>query len=314
MKRLLSCLLLFLTFSCGEQEIPFEEIFIEIADRETLTEVNNIRAYLDVEQIGGSLDSGFVFKLELMDSQSPQFLHVSNEQLVCAFLNEQMMYGSTAANNCAGWAYFYRYLYQGSRDGNYRLHVTISGEIKKKFNNDIFKGEPFILENIDKIPSCPITFETKDINTSLENNFWRLQGFLNERGDIQSYPTCEDPEIGIFFYDSLVRGFPIDVPESKTFEVRTEVKILSPQFEAVYSKEDREKIRISLAIHPGWMPPRPSTTQTNNFSRLTVDIKNKYDSLNLILRVDHVIEYSLEKNILELYNPETQVRARFFVP
>jgi hypothetical protein len=71
MKRLLSCLLLFLTFSCGEQEIPFEEIFIEIADRETLTEVNNIRAYLDVEQIGGSLDSGFVFKLELMDSQSP---------------------------------------------------------------------------------------------------------------------------------------------------------------------------------------------------------------------------------------------------
>jgi Ni,Fe-hydrogenase III large subunit len=62
------------------------------------------------------------------------------------------------------------------------------------------------------------------------------------------------------------------------------------------------------------MPPRPATAQTDNYSRLTVDIKNKYDSLNLILRVSDGIEYAINQNTLLLYNPETKIRARFFIP
>jgi hypothetical protein len=315
MKRMLLCSLFFLTFSCGEKEIPSDKMPLDIAieDRETFAEINDLRAYLDVEQLGENLDSGYVFMLELMDSPSPQFLHVGNDQLVCAFLNEQMMFGSTRVTNCAGWGYFYRYLRKGFKGGNYRMHVTISGEIKEKFAGDIFTGEPFLLESITKIPSCPISFEPKDINPSLENNFWRLQGFINENGEIYSYPTCEDPEIGVFFYDSLVSGTPIEDSEAKTFDIRTEVSTTPPQLFAVYSVVNFERIRISLAVNPGWMPPRPATSVTDNFSRLTVDIKNKYDSLNRILRVSNEIEFAITQNILELYNPETQIRARFFM-
>jgi hypothetical protein len=314
MKRILVSFLIFLIFSCNEQENPSNELTsdLEIEDRETQAEINNARAFLDVEKIGESLDSGYVFMLELMDTPSPIFLHINNDEMICNFLNGQLMYGSTLTANCAGWGYFYRYLNGGIKDGNYRMHVNIKGQIKEKFVSDAFSGEPFILENITKIGSCPISIETNEINLSLENNFWQLQAFLDENGEILSYPTCEDPEIGIYFYDSLVQGFPLDVPEAKTFEIHTEVWTRVSQLFNVYSIEEEGKIKISRALNPDYRPPRPATAQTNNFSSLTVDIKNKYDSLHLILRFDHVIDYSLNQNILELYNPETKVKGRFF--
>ncbi|WP_373523177.1 hypothetical protein [Aquiflexum sp.] len=311
MKRLFSYFLFFLIFSCEDKETP---LWVEIEDRETIAEINNVRAFIDVEQIGESLDSGFVFRLELMDSPTLQFLHVGDDRMICSFLNEQMMFGSTRTVNCAGIAYYNRYLGNGFKTGNYRMHVNISGQIKKRNAKDIFTGEPFVLESITKIPTCPISFDIKNINSTLENNFWQLQAFLNENGEILSYPTCEDPEIGVFFYDSLVQGFPIDVPEAKTFEILTEVWTRIPQLFNVYSFDGEGKIKISAAFNPSWMPPRPATAQTTNFSNLTVDIKNKYDSLNLILRSSAVIEYSLNQNVLELNNPETKVRARFFNP
>jgi hypothetical protein len=312
MKRLFIFSFIFLIFSCDDNGIPSDELPKAIEDRETLAEIIDLKAYLDVEQLGESLDSGYVFMLELMESQDPQFLHVSNDQLVCIFLNEQMMYGSTAVTNCAGLGYFYRYLYNGFKGGNYRMHVTISGKIKEKFSSDIFTGEPFLLENIIKISSCPISFETKAINPSLDNNFWRLQGFINENGELYSYPTCEDPEIGIFFYDNLVIGTPLEEPEAKTFDIRTAVETRLPQLFNVYFIEEDGKIKISMAVNPSWMPPRPATSPTDNFPRLTVDIKNKYDSLNLLLKAHDEIDYAITHNILELFNPETQIRARFF--
>jgi hypothetical protein len=303
--------LLFLIFSCEDKETP---LWLEIEDRETITEINNVSAFIDVEQFGESLDSGYVFRLELMDSSTPQFLYVGDDRVICSFLNEQMAFGSTRTVNCAGLVYYYRYLSNGFKKGNYRMHVNISGQIKKRHAKDFFTGEPFIPKSITKIPSCPISFEAKNINLSLENNFWKLQAFLDENGEILSYPTCEDPEIGIYFYDSLVQGFPLDVPEARTFDILTAVKTRLPQIFNVYSTEEEGKIKISSALNSSWMPPRPATAQTTNFSSLTVDIKNKYDSLNLILRSNDIIEYSLNQNILELYNSETKVRAKFFNP
>ena len=313
MKRFFLYSIIFLIYSCDEKEIPIEIESIEIKDRETLSEINEVMAFLDVERIGKDFETSFAFMLEFQDSQGPKYLHVSDEQLICSFLNEQMMYGSLLTSNCAGLGYFYRYLYSGSKSGNYRIHVNIGGKIKEKFSYDLFAGEPFVLENITKIPSCPVTFETRDVSPSLENNFWQLQGFLDEKGDIQSFPTCEDPIIGVFFHGSLIFGDPIDIPGAKSFEIRTEVSILPSLLLSVYSLEEG-KIKISRALNPGWMPPKPPTVSTNNFLNLTVDIKNKYDSLDLILRIPNEIEYSITQNMLLLYNPVTQIRARFFLP
>lgn len=310
---LLSCLIS-LIFSCNEQDLPADEIpsDIEFEERETLAEIHDVRALMDVEKIGESLDSGYVFMLELVDSSSPLFLHIKDDELICDFINREIMYGSNQTTSCAGWGYYYRYLRSGIKNGNYRMHVKIGGKIKEKFAADAFSGEPFILETITKIESCPVSFETNDINPKLENNFWQLEAFLDENRNILSYPTCEDPEIGIYFYDSLIQGNPIDIPEAKTFEILSEVWTVLSQIFKVYSIEEEGKIKISRALNPGYIPPRPATAQTNNFSNLTVDIKNKYDSLHLILRIGDDIEYSLNKNVLELHNPETQIRARFF--
>ena len=304
---------LFLLASCGEKDITPQFEPIEIGDRETLLEIDGEMAFLDVEKIEVDSETKYAFLLELKDNQGPKFLHVSNDQLLCGFLDEQMMFGSSLTSDCAERGYFYRYLLGGFKKGNYRLHVKVSGKLKEKFEYDLFSGEPFVLENITKIPTCPVTFEVKDVSPSLRNNFWQFQGFIDEQGDVVSYPTCEDPEIGIFFYDSLLLGVPLTVPEAKSFEIRTEVSIRPPQLFHVYSFDNR-KIKISMALNPGWMPPRPATAQTDNYSRLTVDIKNKYDSLNLILRVSDGIEFAINQNTLLLYNPETKIRARFFIP
>jgi hypothetical protein len=314
MKRLYVFCFFLLILSCEEKDDPADTEPIDIEDRITLTELNEVGAYLDVEKIGEDYETGFVLMLELMDSSGPKFLHVNDDQLLCGFLNDQMVYGSSLTSNCAGLGYFERYLYGGSKGRNYRMHVTVSGKIKEKFGYDNFTGEPFVLENINKIPSCPIGFEGKNISPSLENNFWILQGFIDENGEILSYPTCEDPQIGIFFYDSLLLGTPIEFPEAKTFEIRTAVSFRLSQLFYVYSIEGEGKIRISLAVNPGWMPPKPPTIPTDNFYRLTVDIKNKYDSLNLILRAPDEIEYAIDRNVLELYNHDTGVRGRFFIP
>ncbi|MFD2202377.1 hypothetical protein [Shivajiella indica] len=314
MKRLCVIFLFLLNFSCDEKEVPKDIEPIAIEDRMTLAELSEVRAFLDVEQIGEDFETGFVFMLELTDDPEPKFLHVSNDELICGFLNDQMVYGTTFSSNCARADYFERYLYGGSKGGNYRMHVTISGKIKEKFDYDLFSGKPFVLENIFKIPSCPIVFEEKEMSPNLENNFWQLHGFIDENGEILSYPTCEDPRIGIYFYDTLLLGTPIEFPEAKTFEVQTAANTRPYQLFSVYSIEGEGRIRISLAVNSGWMPPRPPTIPTDNFYRLTMEIKNKYDSLNLILRAPNEIEYAIDGNVLELYNPGTGVRGRFFIP
>jgi hypothetical protein len=44
----------------------------------------------------------------------------------------------------------------------------------------------------------------------------------------------------------------------------------------------------------------------------TKDLKSKCVGLKLILRDPNEIDYAITHNILELFNPETQIRARFF--
>lgn len=282
----------------------------QIEKRKTLVEINDLRAFLDVEEVGKSLESGYVFKLKPIDNSVPyHVLHVGDDGLICRFLNEQLKYGSSLTENCAGVGYYYRYLNNGIKSGHYRMQVNISGLIKKKLGSDDFTGEPFLLESITKVPSCPISFEIREGEFSLDNKFWQLQAFLDENGDILSFPTCEDPAIGIYFYDSMnLSG--ASSTELKSLEIITEVWIRQ-NFIPVYSTENG-KIKISSFYFQ--IRPLPSTYPTNNISTVTLDIYNKYDSLNLLLKVNQSTEYSLNQNVLELSNPETKVKARFFNP
>jgi len=303
MKRVGIFFILIFLSSCIIDEDPIEK-------RKTLAEINDLRAFLDVEQVGKNFESGYVFKLKPIDNSVPYHVfHVGDDGLICRFLNEQLKYGSSQTENCAGLVYYYGYLNNGIKSGNYRMQVNISGLIKKKIVSDHFTGEPFLLESITKVPSCPISFEIREGELSLENKFWQLQAFLDENGDILSYPTFEDTAIGIYFYDSL-NLFGASGTELKSLEIITEVWIRQ-NFIPVYSTENGKIIISPLAIQ---IRPLPSTYPTDNISTVTLDIYNKYDSLNLLLKVNQSTEYSLNQNVLELYNPETKVKARFFNP
>ncbi|MCL6257867.1 hypothetical protein M3O96_02120 [Aquiflexum sp. TKW24L] len=118
----------------------------QIEKRKTLVEINDLKAFLDVEQVGKSLESGYIFKLKPIDNSVPyHVLHVGDDGLICSFLNEQFKYGSSLTENCAGVVYYYGYLYNGLKSANYRMQVNISGLIKKKLGSNDFNGEPFLL-------------------------------------------------------------------------------------------------------------------------------------------------------------------------
>ena len=293
-----------------QEEIPIS-IPLEIENRKTVKELQDVPAFLDVEEIVTADKTLYFFSLELQNSSQTERLVPGKDNLICGFLNQELMYGMPILENCVLEGYLARYLRSNFWPSNDRLQVTISGEVKEKHPDDKFTGLPFSLNSIQKMKSCPVELRVNQETIPLENHFWRLIGFVDNNGTILSSPACENPQIGIVFHDRLLVGFPIEDPKARSFSINSAVWIRPDQIFLVYTKSSENSLFVTRAVDPSYTPPRPATLWTNNFSNLTKDIFNKYDSLNKIFRYDEEVSFLLNGNTLRLSNPANGINALF---
>jgi hypothetical protein len=310
MKHLIFFCLIVVFVSCSQPD-DFEKIPLEITQRETVADLDAKPAYLDVQVITKDTQATYVFSFEIQGEGSFRQVVPDKNGLICEFLNEQLMYGVSLSEDCAFQDYYSRYLLNGSKSGNFRLHVTVSGKVKKQHPDDLFEGFPMILDKIEKIESCPLTISNKPGEYPLENRFWKLVGFMDQNGKIISSPTCENPGIGIVFHDKLLIGTPLQDPNARSFTIESAVYSRPNQLFLVYGKTSENKLSITMAADPYWMPPRPATAQTNNFGNLTKGIYHKYDSLKQIFKFQEPVDFVISGNKLELHNSANGIRATF---
>lgn len=311
MSKFLFYSLIFCVVGCSPQEeIPIS-IPLEIGNRKTVKELQDVPAFLDVEEVVTADKTIYFFSFELQNSGQTERLIPGKDNLICGFLNEELMYGMPILEDCELEGYLSRYLRSNFWPSNDRLHVTISGEVKERHPDDIFTGLPFSLSGIQKIKSCPVDLQVNQETIPLENHFWRLIGFVDNNGAIISSPTCENPQIGIVFHDRLLLGFPIEDPEARSFSIKSAVWIRPDQIFLVYTKSSENSLFLTRAIDPAWIPPRPATAPRDNFSNLTKDIFNKYDSLSRIFRFNEEISFWLNGNTLRLSNQANGINALF---
>lgn len=296
---------------CSQPDDPVEKIPLEINLRETVAEIENLAAYLDVQTVTKGSETIYIFSFEIQGEGPSEQMVPETDNLICSFLNEQMMYGMSWPEDCAQPGYYNRYLHAGSKSGNFRMHVAISGKVKERHPMDPFSGSPIVLENINKIESCPVEIIDKPGAYTLENRFWTFVGFMDQNGIVISSPTCENPEIGITFHDKLLSGTPIQDPDARTFTIESAAYIRPNQLFLVYRIDSENKLAISMAVDPSWMPPRPATAQTDNFAYLTKGIYNKFDSLRQIFKAMESVDFVISGNKLELHNSSNDIRALF---
>jgi hypothetical protein len=312
MKNRFYLVVIFAFLACSQQEDIGQTVPLEIELRKTLAEIERVPAYLDVEEIANDNETNYIFSFELQDEAKAEILVPGMDSLICKLLTEELMYGMGISDNCALEGYYYRYLYPyPSPIKMDRMHVAISGKVKERHPNDLFTGSPLVLERIEKIESCPVAISDKSGSFSLENRFWNLVGFTDQNGKIISSPTCENPEIGITFYDRLLTGSPIEDPDAKTFRIESAAWIRPSQLFLVYGIESENRLSITRAVDPSWMPPRPATAPSDNFVSLTKDTYNKFDSLRQIFKFTEPVDFMISGNKLELHNPSNGIRALF---
>lgn len=311
MRDLFAFLIFIGIVACTSQEDGAPTIPLEIALRKTTEEIQDIQAFLDVEVLKKEGNELVVFSFEIQGNVQEKRLVPANDLLICSFLNEQLMYGMGISEDCASSGYYYRYLKTKPNSTFHRLHVTISGQVKERHPSDLFTGMPILLNGIKKIQKCPIQLFEKPESIPFENQFWKLVGFTDKNKNLISFPTCEDPNVGIIFHDKILEGTPIDDPLAKSFTIQSAVWTRPDQFFAVYNYSEKNTLIITRGLNGSYMPPRPATSPTNNYASLTKDIVNTHLSINKLFVYLQPVEFTLEGNKLWLSNPASDIHAQF---
>lgn len=297
--------------SSPQENDPTPTVPLKIELRKTLEEIQDIPAFLDVEKLDQEGEEIIVFSFEIQGNTQTQRLVPASDLLICSLLSEQLKYGMEITEDCALSGYYYRYLSRRPTSPTYRLHVTISGQVKERSEEDLFTGLPIVLDEIKKIESCPVEISANPNPIALENQFWRLVGFTDQNRNIISYPTCENPTVGIIFHDRILNGSAIDDSLARSFTIQTEVWSRPGPLFSVYNYSSDSTLVITRALNPSYMPPRPATSPSNNFPYLTNAMVEVYFGLNKLFVYLEPVEFTLEGNQLWLSNPAGDIHAQF---
>lgn len=297
--------------SSPQENDPTPTVPLKIELRKTLEEIQDIPAFLDVEILEKEGEELIVFSFEIQGNTEEERLVPASDLLICSLLSEQLKYGMEIPEDCASGGYYYRYLSRRPTSPTYRLNVTISGQVKERSEEDLFTGLPIVLDEINKIESCPVEISENPNPISLENQFWKLVGFTDESKTIISYPTCENPNVGIIFHDRVIGGSPIDDSLARSFTIQTEVWIRPGSLFSVYNYSSDSTLLITRAVSASYMPPRPATSPTDNFFSLTEDMIEVYIGLNNLFGYSEPVKFILKGNQLWLSNPANDIHAQF---
>jgi len=192
----------------------------------------------------------------------------------------------------------------------------VSGQIKQAHPKDTIPGLPFLIEKIETIPPCPVSFTKLGGTVALQNTLWKWKGFVNESNEIYSYPSCENPEVTFQLTQRIVdspnQGYinPMK-PNAMYLELFSGFYFVNLYgTKVIYEIEDNHLNLFSTFYYgPNRHPNAPIYFTT----RQTAE---KADSLRLLLRegnltVPEVVDYILEGNQLILSHRKTKLRALF---
>ncbi|PSL05701.1 hypothetical protein [Cecembia rubra] len=292
---------------------PFDE-------RETLIVLSERLAYLDAERkelVDGQVK--YLFLLRLFDAEDNMILSPNNEELICEFIGKYVGYGyGTRGPEVCGLSYYSSFRNFGQRSLRSSLHVVVSGDIKTTDPLDELTGLPFDLKDLKKLENCHIAWEKKASGPGFEDTIWRFVGFLNERDEIYSTPSCEDQYVTLSFRKDRQDGDPLFIslgdPDARYFELSGAVWVSKRPGDGVklYSRLNSNQLVIFSGIIPLTSHPGPSNRDRDNFITNSLNSLHKYDSLNAILHVKDTVDFSIEGNTLRIWNQKTGIQALFF--
>lgn len=292
-------LLLVLLWSCSEEDPlpPFES-------RETVQE------FLDREMILQSVLYQDTFQLVLKDP-SAEF-YVSPVDTILLF-NEVRKNGriDMFLEYQGGILSFVRDKSPGLDD----FLVKVSGEVKKGFLQDSLPGLPILLTKVEFIAECSDGINFSDVETSLEKSSWVWKGFVDELGEIYSFPSCQVPNPSFTLTNNLV-----NTDEYPYISIHAEDAMFI-QFEDFYlfffSRNEmpvyellNDQLVMNVAVPTRYLSPAHQNAGYSPFYS-TVYTANKGDSLVALFRPPTVLNFMKEGNQLILSNPEIPLRALF---
>jgi hypothetical protein len=192
------------------------------------------------------------------------------------------------------------------------LKAWVSGEVKEKHPKDLNPGFPVILKSFKIISECPIPYLSSEGVYPLQNTSWSFMGFVDDTGEIYSYPSCELAQTQVTFSNSLVSESQIyfsNEPGALFIQFKN---FLGNRFirEFPVYKLESNQIKLFAAGPTRYLSPgQIMAGYAPLFS--SIYTMNKNDSLKKIFNPGDNLEYSLRGNKLILSNSSSKIKALF---
>lgn len=273
--------------------------------RQSISKVESLEAVLDLGKSESKPSTFLYFTLKSVDPGGQEItLFPFNSTLVEEFIlensraNDGKIHGDSALKILS--------LYSSNQK---EWKVKISGQLKKNYPNDTISEIPFLLEKIEPLESCSLVNQVKDEKIPFQETLWKWKGFLNEKGQIYSLPSCENPEATLKLSTKrMPEGGPgyynPQYPEAFYLELFPGYFFKSTPF-LLY-----ELGTSSLNIYSSvWIGPNPQDVVPKMYtSRQTAE---KADSLFSLFSPNSKINLGLTGNQLIFENKEKKIKALF---
>lgn len=277
----------------------------DYSSRQTISKIESLEAVLELgksESTSSSFDY-FVFKSRTEVGQEVK-LFPFDSTLLKAFIIE-----NSRANDGQPQGHSALKILSLYSSNQKEWKVKISGQLKKNYPNDTISEKPFLLEKIEPLESCPLVNQVKDEKIPIQEILWKWKGFLNEKGEIYSFPSCENPEATLKLTTKrMPEGGPgyynPQHPEAFYLELFPGYFFKSKPFLLYELGTSLVDIYSST-----WLGPNQQDVVPKMYtSKQTAE---KADSLFTLLSPNSKINFDLAGNQLILENKEKKIKALF---
>lgn len=299
-------------FAC-EGLFDGDRVPADVYKRKTIQEIKSGPAYLGVWSYldtNGTLRHRFY--LELLLGNATEILMPGDDILICELLSTLIVNPSWTASPCV-LGYHDKFLAFGNISGIYRMHVEIDGEIKERHPDDPIYWKAFAPSSIRKGNFCMNQWQPYNGTPPLASTIWKWVGFVTDGGRIYSRPACEDQEIRLTFESESLSTNQFEyIPHSNAKKIGMTSKVWQSNglWTDVYIPIDNTSFKIDSArFHP---PKSPGPViPINTFEDVTWEMKHKFDSLNLLLKLNDTVNFHIGLGGLLLTNPRRGLSALF---
>jgi hypothetical protein len=169
----------------------------------------------------------------------------------------------------------------------------------------------------EKPIECPVEWSINDSENPFQDTPWRFVGFVTPEGNIYSHPACEEDYLGVHFSPQQVNQsgdyIAYVFPEALLMSVKSFVWYEAQGGTKAYMPLENNRFIVTYGMWTMNYWPGPATRERNNLYLVPRRMKDKYDSLNMLLSINDTISYHISMNTLRLNNPSKEFEALFVV-